>query len=95
MEIAAIPEMTPPAIAPAFERCSPTGKDVPVFEDPVVDDLVVDDPVVEAETDTDGPDALSTVPGPISGESMEVRRGRETATGVIKGNSHHQWHMIC
>jgi hypothetical protein len=63
---------------------------VPVFEDPVVDDPVVDDPVVddpvaEAETETDEPDAPSTVPGPISGESMKVRRRRETVTGGIKG----------
>jgi hypothetical protein len=75
MEIAAIPAMTPPAMAPAFELCSLTGKDVPVFEDPVV----------EAETETDEPDAPSTVPGPISGESIKVRRGREIVTGGIKG----------
>lgn len=72
MEIATIPAMTPPAMAPAFELCSLTGKDVPVFEDPVVD----------AETE---PDAPSTVPGPISGESIKVRRGREIVTEGIKG----------
>lgn len=80
MEIATIPAMTPPAMAPAFELCPPTGKVVPVFEDPMVED-----PVVEAETETDEPNAPKTVPGPISGESMEVSRERETVTEVIKG----------
>lgn len=77
MEIAAIPLMTPPAMAPACELCPPTGIDVLVlFEDPVFEDLVV-----EAGTVTDETVAPSTVPGPSSGESMRVRRGREIVTG--------------
>jgi hypothetical protein len=76
MEMAAILAMTPPAMAPAFELCRPTGTGVPVFEDVVV----------EAETEADDElDAPSTVPGPSSGESIKVRHGRETATGGIKG----------
>ena len=75
METAAIPAMTPPATAPPFELCPPTGIDVPVFED------LAD----EAETEMVELDAPSTVPGPGSGESMKVRRGRETVMGRIKG----------
>lgn len=70
MEIAAIPPMRPPAIAPPFELCPLPGIDVPVFEDPA------------AETETDEPDAPGTVPGPSSGESMKVIRGREIVMGV-------------
>ncbi len=67
--------MTPPAMAPVFELCLTIGVDVPVFEDTVV----------EAETQAGELDAPSTVPGPSSGESMKVIRGRETVTGGIKG----------
>lgn len=62
MEIAAITPMMPPATAPAFEPCPAAGIDVLVFEDIAAD----------AETETDEPDAPSTVPGPISGESPVV-----------------------
>jgi hypothetical protein len=65
MEIAAIPPTMPPAMAPAFEVCPPTGVDVAVFEDPTV----------EAETGTEELEGPSTVPGPSSGESMKVSRG--------------------
>jgi hypothetical protein len=66
MEIAAILAMMPPAMAPAFELCRPTGTGVPVLEGVVV----------EAETETDELellDAPSTVPGPSSGESIKVK----------------------
>lgn len=75
MEIAAIPPMTPPAMAPAFELCPPSGIDVPVFEDLAA----------AAETETDELDAPSTVPGPSSGESLKVRRGCEIVTEGMKG----------
>jgi hypothetical protein len=78
MEIAAIPAMTPPAMAPAFELCPFTGIDVPVFEDLVLE-------AVTEMDELDARDAPSTVPGPSSGESMKVRRGCETVTGGMKG----------
>ena len=78
--------MTPPAMAPVFELCLTTGVDVPVFEDPVL----------EAETQAGELDAPGTVPGPSSGVSIKVIRGRETVNGGIREeNSHHQWCTIC
>ena len=74
MEAAAIPAMTPPAMAPAFELCPLAGIDLPVFDD------LADD----AETEAVELDAPSTVPGPRSGESMKVRHGREIEIGRIK-----------
>lgn len=62
MEIAAIPPMTPPAMAPAFGLCLPSDIDVPVLE-----------VVFEAEMEPYEPDAPSAVPGPSSGEPMKVK----------------------
>jgi hypothetical protein len=79
MEIAAIPPMTPPAMAPAFELCPTTGIDVLVFEDLAA---AAETEMDELELELDAP---STVPGPSSGESLKVRRGRETVTEGMKG----------
>jgi hypothetical protein len=65
MEIAAMPPMVPPAMAPALELCPPTGIGVAVCDAAVLDVALF---VVEL-LGTTAPDGLSIVPGPISGES--------------------------
>jgi hypothetical protein len=71
IETAAMAPTMPPAMAPALELCPPTGISVAVFDGAI---LVV--ALLEVElSDTEGPEAPSIVPGPISGESINVTRG--------------------
>jgi hypothetical protein len=60
MAIATVPPMTPPTIAPVFE---PPSECEDVDED--------DGEVVPVGPIPEPPNGLSTVPGPISGESEE------------------------
>ena len=66
-----MPPTTPPAMAPALELCPPTSIGVAVFDGVI---LVV--ALLEVELPgTEGPEGLSIVPGPISGESINATRG--------------------
>jgi hypothetical protein len=65
MEITAIPPMTPPMMGPTFELCLPVYAGVVVIEKGSPKALV--GPLAEAE----GPDGLSILPGPTSGESIK------------------------
>jgi hypothetical protein len=83
-EMAPIPPTTPPAMAPVFELCLPTG--VAEFELVEDDEEVEVGPVEEELTVPDGP---RSAPGPISGLSKEVRckcdcdEGRETKERIL------------
>jgi hypothetical protein len=65
MEIAAIPLMTPPMMAPLFELCLPINTGVGAFEKEPSKALV--GPLAE----TEGPEGPSLIPGPTSGESTK------------------------
>ena len=102
MEIAPIPPAIPPAMAPAFELCPPTGIGVAVFDAAVLDAAIFDAAIFEVElaelAETDELLGPSIAPGPSSGESIKVRRGchGETVRGEeTRGCSHHRRDTIC
>ena len=70
-ETAAMPPTMPPALALTIELGPPTGIGVAVFDAAI---LVVAFLEVELP-DTEGPEGPSIVPGPISGESIDVTHG--------------------
>ena len=97
MKMAPIPPAMPPAIAPAFELCPPTGVGVAVFDVAVLDTAVLDVAKVEVEraelAERDELLGPSIEPGPSSGEFIKVRRGchGETERGKdTRGCSHHR-----
>ena len=101
-----MPPTMPPAMAPAFELCPPTGVGVAVCDVVVLDAAVKAAALPVAKFDVEplelaerdellGP---SIEPGPSSGESIKVRRGCHDET--IRGEettecSHHRRDTIC
>ena len=68
-----MPPTMPPAIAPALELRLPAGIGVAVFDTAVLDAALLDVELPE----TEGPEGPGIVPGPSSGESINVARVRQ------------------